>query len=121
MSASKFQNTKDFEFLDESRSIIVSNREINKTDVEYMILDNLDDFREGSKILHLFGNHTNREGDIGDVDQCLICTFKSVKTKLEKKHGQKLKQRNITIGILNSIHCWFLYHYCKLAKSYQKY
>ena len=101
MAASKFQNTKEFEFLDESRSIIVSNAEISKTDVEYLIIDNLDEFREGSKILHLFGNHGSRSGDMGEADQCLICTFKSVKNKLEKKHGQKLKQRNITIGILN--------------------
>ena len=100
MAASKFQKTREFEFLDESKSVIVSNTEINKTDVEYLILDNLNEFREGSKILHLFGHHSSSKGDIEGVDEGLVCTLQSVKPKLEgKRHGHKLKQRNITIGI----------------------
>ena len=99
MAASKFQKTSEFEFLDESRSVIVSTKEINKTDVEYLILDNLHEFREGSKILHLFGHHSSSKGDIEGVDQGLVCTLRSVKPKLERKYGHKLKQRNITIGI----------------------
>ena len=100
MAASKFQKTREFEFLDESRSVIVSTQEINKSDVEYLILDNLNEFREGSKILHLFGHHSSSKGDIEGVDEGLVCTLESVKRKLEgKRHGHKLKQRKITIGI----------------------
>jgi hypothetical protein len=99
MAASKFKKTTEFEFLDDSRSVIVSTTKINKTDVEDLILDNLNEFREGSKILHLFGHHSSRKGDIEGVDEVLVCTLQSVKSKLERKHGPKLKQRNITIGI----------------------
>ena len=88
---------EDRDFCVEQNVVILAKKEINKTDCEHYILDNLENFREGSKILILYGCHGSRDGTIGNVDPRLVGTMSSVKRKLEKRHGEKLKQRNITL------------------------
>ena len=73
---------EDQDFRCDQSVIIVSKTEVNKDDVYYFILENLDKFREGSKILLLYGCHGGRDGKVGDVDPKLGATFTSVKKKV---------------------------------------
>ena len=74
-------NLEDKEFRCDQKVIIVSKTEVDRDDVYYFILDNLDKFREGSKILLLYGCHGERDGTIGNVDKMLIGTLENGKEK----------------------------------------
>ena len=68
----------------EKNTIVTSTTNINKSDVEKYIVENLDNFREGSHFIVMCGFHGSPEGKLLQYDSDFMSQYQSMFTSINK-------------------------------------
>ena len=82
----------------EKNTIVTSTTNINKSDVEKYIVENLDNFREGSHFIVMCGFHGSPEGKLLEYDPDFMSQYKSMFNSINRKHENKIKERKYLMG-----------------------
>ena len=82
----------------EKNTIVTSTTNINKSDVEKYIVENLDNFREGSHFIVMCGFHGSPEGKLLQYDSDFMSHYKSMFNYINKKYVNKIKERKYLMG-----------------------
>ena len=82
----------------EKNTIVTSTTNINKSDVEKYIVENLDNFREGSHFIVMCGFHGSPEGKLLEYDSVFMSQYESMFNYINKKYVNKIKERKYLMG-----------------------
>ena len=85
----------------EKNTIVTSTTNINKSDVEKYIVENLDNFREGSHFIVMCGFHGSPEGKLLQYDSDFMSHYQSMFNSINRKHENKIKERKYLMGQTN--------------------
>ena len=82
----------------EKNTIVTSTTNINKSDVEKYIVENLDNFREGSHFIVMCGFHGSPEGKLHQYDPVFMSQYESMFNYINKTYVNKIKERKYLMG-----------------------